>query len=573
MHISTFALIATAGIASCASNAAGAPPVVNPGGVLNPASYAVDGTPNSGIAQGSLFVVFGTDLAAPGLQVASYPLPTKFQGTSIRVTVNGVTTLSFVVYVSPTQVAAILPSTTSAGDGTLVLTYNSVESAPVRIHVETSRFGLFTRNSAGTGPAIVQFYDRGGNIHLNSHTDAAQPGQTAVLWGAGLGPVSRNDADVPTVEDLKTDIDVLVGNQHARVIYRGRSGCCAGVDEVLFEVPQGVEGCFVPVAVRAGTAYSNFTSMSIASQSAICSDSTGFSTPDLRDLARAEDFLPGSVELFRATITLRDPSTNQATSATQDVGAAGFYRYNSQAANAAQGVLGIALRGVSGLAPLGSCNMYPFSDLGDSPFPDPIQPGALNAGETIHVAGPHGMKNLAAGQAGTYNGQLGGDGVLGFAGEEGSSDAVFLDPGVYTVDNGSGSSQVGPFRGTISVSKPVTWVNGDQLTNIDRNLPLTIKWTGGEPASEFIVIAGISFNSVANAGRVFVCTEKADAGTFTVPAHVLASLPAAAATDQLSGLLWIGNVSFLQQNRFIASGLSAGYLYYAMFQFQNALFR
>jgi hypothetical protein len=217
--------------------------------------------------------------------------------------------------------------------------------------------------------------------------------------------------------------------------------------------------------------------------------------------------------------------------------------------------------------------MYPFSDLGDSPFPDPIQPGALNAGETIHVAGPHGMKNLAAGQAGTYNGQLGGDGVLGFAGEEGSSDAVFLDPGVYTVDNGSGSSQVGPFRGTISVSKPVTWVNGDQLTNIDRNLPLTIKWTGGEPASEFIVIAGISFNSVANAGRVFVCTEKADAGTFTVPAHVLASLPAAAATDQLSGLLWIGNVSFLQQNRFIASGLSAGYLYYAMFQFQNALFR
>lgn len=572
MHMPTLALIATTGIALCTSDAVAAAPVVNPGGVLNSASYALDGMPNSGVAQGSLFVVFGTDLAAPGLHVASYPLLKEFLGTSMRVTVKGETTRPLVVYTSPTQVAAILPSTTSTGDGTLVLTYDNVESAPVPVHVETSRFGLFTRNSAGIGPAIVQVYDRDGNIHLNSHTDAAQPGQIAVLWGAGLGPVSGSEAGTPAVADLGIDIDVRVGSQHARVIYRGRSGCCAGVDEVLFEVPQGVEGCFVPVVVRAGAAYSNFTSMSIASQGSICSDTTGFSAPDLQDLAQAKDFVPGSVELFRATITLRDPSSSRAMSATQDVGAAGFYRYNTQAAYAAQGVLGVALRGVSGLAPFGSCNMYPFSNLGDDSFPDPSQPEALNAGEVINVNGPHGIKKMAAVQPGTYNGQFGGDGALDFAGEGGDSDPVFLDPGLYTIDNGSGSSQVGPFRGSINVATPVTWVNADQLTNIDRSEPLTIKWTGGNPASEFIVIAGISVNSVADVGRAFVCTEKADAGTFTVPAHVLASLPAATASDLFSGLLWIGNVSFLQQNKFVTSGLSAGYLYYAMFQFQNALF-
>jgi uncharacterized protein (TIGR03437 family) len=572
MHISTFALIATTGIAFHASKAVAAPPVVNPGGVLNAASYAPDGMPNWGVAQGSLFVVFGTDLAAPGLHSGSYPLPTDLQGTSMRVTVKGATTRPFMVYTSPTQVGAILPSSTSTGDGTLVLTYNNVDSAPVPMHVETSRFGLFTRNSAGTGPAIAQVFDRAGNIHLNNHTDAAQPGQTAVLWGAGLGPLSGNEANIPTVADLKTDVDVLVGNQRARVIYSGRSGCCAGVDQVLFEVPQGVEGCFVPVVVRAGTAYSNFTSMSIASKGSVCSDTTGFSASDLQGLAQVKDFLPGSVELFRATITFREPGTNLAISATQDVGAAGFYRYNSEAAYAAQGVLGAVLRGASGLAPFGSCNMYPFSDNSDDLIPDPIQPLALNAGDVINIAGPRGTKTMVAGQAGTYNAQLGGDGVLGFAGEDGSSGPVFLDPGLYTVDNGSGSSQVGSFRGFINVAKPVTWVNAEQFTDIDRSKPLTIKWTGGNPASEFIVVAGISFNSVANAGRVFVCTEKADAGTFTVPSHVLASLPAAAASDGLSGLLWIGNVSFLQQNKFTASGLSAGYFYYSLFQFQNALF-
>ena len=37
-------------------------PVVNEGGVLNAASYALPGLPHSGIAQGSLFVVTGQDL-------------------------------------------------------------------------------------------------------------------------------------------------------------------------------------------------------------------------------------------------------------------------------------------------------------------------------------------------------------------------------------------------------------------------------------------------------------------------------------------------------------------------------
>ena len=571
MCISVSALITTA--ITCSIIGAGtAAPVVNKGGVLNAASYAADGMPDSGIAQGSLFVVFGADLGASGLHVSSYPLPLALQGTSMRVTVKGATTRPLIVYTSPEQVAAILPSSTSTGDGTLVLTYNGADSAPVPIRVEASRFGLFTRNSAGTGPAVVQLANSAGGIYLNSHTDSAHAGQTAVLWGTGLGAVTGNEANIPAVGDLKTDIDVLVGNKHARVMYRGGSGCCAGVDQVIFEVPPDVEGCFVPLVVRAGAAYSNFTSMSIASNGNICSDATGFSASDLQGVAQGRDFVPGSVELFRATITLKFGSDVQG-SATQDVGAAGFYRYSPDAGFAAHGMLGVVVRGASGLAPLGSCNVYPFKAGSQELFPDPIQPRILNAGDALNIAGPLGTKQMKRVEAGVYNGQLGGGDALGFAGESGSPEPPFLEPGLYTVDNGRGGSDVGPFRASIIVPKPVNWSNADELTVIDRSKGLKLIWTGGNAATEFVVISGISFKSSSDSGRIFVCTEKADAGAFTVPSHVLASLPAAESLEEFSGLLWIGNISLLQQNKFTAPGLTAGYLFYALLQFQNAVFQ
>jgi len=63
-----------------------AQPVVCQGGVLNRRSYGLDGLPNSGIAQGSIFTVFGAGLGPAALQTASsFPLATTLGGTSIKV--------------------------------------------------------------------------------------------------------------------------------------------------------------------------------------------------------------------------------------------------------------------------------------------------------------------------------------------------------------------------------------------------------------------------------------------------------------------------------------------------------
>ena len=103
------------GYASCLlalMTAAMAQPVVRPGnGVLNSASYLSPGLPASGIAQGSIFVVFGTGLGPSQIvQADKLPLPTKLAETSVTVTVGGTSKPAFLVYTLASQVAAILPS-------------------------------------------------------------------------------------------------------------------------------------------------------------------------------------------------------------------------------------------------------------------------------------------------------------------------------------------------------------------------------------------------------------------------------------------------------------------------------
>src|SRR5690348_13468481 len=76
-------------------------PAINPGGVVNAASYTTAGMPNSGIARGSMFIAFGTGLGKPGLHAAgAYPLPLELEGTSVRVTANGRVTGAIMIYSS-----------------------------------------------------------------------------------------------------------------------------------------------------------------------------------------------------------------------------------------------------------------------------------------------------------------------------------------------------------------------------------------------------------------------------------------------------------------------------------------
>src|SRR5581483_2560544 len=70
------------------------------GGLLNNYSFTLPGLPNYGIAQGSIFDIFGTNLASTTTGLQNPPLKTTLEGTSISVTVNGTTTQPLIYFVS-----------------------------------------------------------------------------------------------------------------------------------------------------------------------------------------------------------------------------------------------------------------------------------------------------------------------------------------------------------------------------------------------------------------------------------------------------------------------------------------
>ena len=99
-----------------------------------------------------MFAVFGSELGSETLQQAGVlPLPTDLAGTSVQVTVQGITVDCFLIFTSSGQLAVVLPSNTPTGEGTLTVTYEGETSQPVPIKVVESSFGIFTRNQAGFG--------------------------------------------------------------------------------------------------------------------------------------------------------------------------------------------------------------------------------------------------------------------------------------------------------------------------------------------------------------------------------------------------------------------------------------
>ncbi len=519
--------------------AAAAPPQIS--AILNAASYALPGMPNSGIAQGSVFVVFGSELGPAELQQASsFPLQTTLAGTSLRVTVGTTSVDAILIYTWTNQVAAILPSNTPAGIGLLAVTYNGRTSQSGAFRILRSVPGILAQNEAGSGPALAQNFNSSADQPRNAFTRAARPGQVVTLWGTGLGPIAGNDAVVPVPQDLNLDLQLLVGGKPATVRYKGRSGCCAGVDQIVFEVPRDVEGCYVPVVVKVGDVVSNFTTISVASTGNICSDLSGLSGSDLEKLQSGGVMTYGSISLqvgpYCGDCLVNDTGTYDAVTYDES-GGGQFFR-----SGLGQLFFG---RVPLGLPSLGSCLVSPPSS-GVSAQVTPSLPVPLDAGPVLNVSGPKGTKQIPLRSPGNYFQQF----------STNSSQIQYLQPGNYTVDNGAGGADVGPFR--VNLTTPPPFTSALQLSAT----AVTVTWRGGDPTG-YVTIRGFTAPTPpAVSGAQFVCTERVSAGQFTLPPAVLLSLPANFATSTSGRSI---SLSYLPVATFRATGLDVGQFSYSSY--------
>ncbi len=498
--------------------------------------------PGSGVAQGSIFYTYGTGLGpSAGAVAGAFPLQTTLGGTSITVTVNGTQVSAFMLYAYPNQATAILPSTTPIGSGTYTVTYNGQTSAPAAIQVVGSAFGIYSVNEQGSGQAIATDV----NYQLNTIIHVFHPGDYVILWGTGLGAINGSDAILPPVGNVGA-VTVYVGNAAAsNVNYHGRSPYFAGLDQVSFQIPAGVTGCAVPVAVQTGSDLGNIgniETIAVSASGQTCSDSV-MGQDLVNKLAAGDTVNFGYIRLESAL-----EQTEAYEFFTGDFATATFSAYTP-------GNAGLAEYSVSSGYCVAvdcslSCANKSFETLSDS-SPAQLAAGTVSIDTTIPLT--------------DFSGGYYGVDLTEAAGE------TYLFPGFTHQVSGAGGTNVGTFSVSDVTSIPTALLTGITANQtIPRSADLSVQWTGGDPKLQngqvtigaLSAIGTLSGNSVTFTQLEFLqCTAPASAQQFTIPAWVLSALDPTGSAEfdgipYTLGWIWIGQYN--NPTSFSATGLDSG---------------
>jgi uncharacterized protein (TIGR03437 family) len=161
---------------------------VSTGGVVDPWTYSTD------ITAGEWVTVFGSQLASGTSQKsfgANQLLPTSLGDTTVFF--NGVP--APLNYVGSSQVSALVPMGTPAGEVAVVVRSQGLFSAPVIVQSHAARPAIYAIPQAGSSPLrfeITAVAPLTGELVGASETDGrvkrgAQPGETIDLYATGLG--------------------------------------------------------------------------------------------------------------------------------------------------------------------------------------------------------------------------------------------------------------------------------------------------------------------------------------------------------------------------------------------------
>jgi uncharacterized protein (TIGR03437 family) len=549
------------------SASAGAQPSIRGDGtgVVNASSYLPD------IARGSWFVVFGTGLGPASLTVASgLPFPTELAGSRVTFTpaAGGAAIECRLWYTLATQLAALLPSTTAAGDYDVRVIYNGVASAPVRVKVVERNFGFATANSAGYGPAQATNSNLNNGISLvrMSHGSVdyqgrtwqfrpARRGESLVLWGTGLGADPASDVNGGSSGDFTAaaQVRVIVGGVEIVPAYAGRSPGSPGLDQINFTLPVNTpEGCAVPVQVRAGGRLSNVGTLTISPFGIDVCRHPYLTDDHIRALDAGGTVTVGALNLGKAFSQMTVPGMGTVESTTESVGG-GFFRFRADQMEALP---------AGWVMQSGTCYFLRRRGPLDFGLPAP-PPVALDAGPQLSLNGPNANNRAVPREAhNVYGVLLYQSGFGGFGG----SGSPTLAGGTYTL-SGPGGADVRAFTASTLFPSGFAWTNRDAIARIHRGQPLTVTWSGGgTEAGAIVVITGMSGSRVGGTDMepiydwgLFTCTSPAASGTFTVPPEATAALaPVAGDMTQGMGLLGLTATNDGQQAGRFGAQLVAG---------------
>jgi uncharacterized protein (TIGR03437 family) len=532
------------GLLALADSAFAQSPLIYSRSTFNAASFMPAGIPGGAIAQGSIFTIFGAHLGpTTAVTASSFPLGTTLGGVSLNVVQGSTIVHAIPVYVSASQINAIMPSNAPLGAVSLQVVSGNARSNMSPARVAASAFGIFTATGTGLGPGILYNFVTQNNQPVNSPLVTAKNGQVITLWGTGLGPITGADNVAPTAGNLPVQVEVFVGGQPATVQYSGRSTCCSGVDQIVFTVPSNAPaGCWVPVYVRtAGTTVSNVVSMGINPNGGVCGTDV---LPQITSIiVKGGRF--GKAVAVRA-LTHQDIGTFAPVDVTADY-------HLSVAFDSAPGPF--PFHPIYSFPPSGTCTVYTVpgdllsGDLLPGPPPEIMPP---DFGAPFLLTGPNGPRTLTSLFSNLRLSYLGGlisGNIL--------PSSLYLDPGSYKL-MAFGGMDIGPFSVSFNIPQPLTWTNRDQLASIDRTQPLTISWTGGD-AGQVVTVMGFGEDLPTNSSAVFACIAPAGAGSVTIPPAILANLPPTRGNPlQSKDVIYMVTLPGSSLQSFSAKGLNQG---------------
>jgi len=476
--------------------------------VLDGGGYTPD------IPQGAVFVVKGSGLSAAGFVQATAPsYPTSLNNAQIKLAAvsggNVVTALMVYTYNQSgvNQLAAVLPSTTPTGAYNLTVTNGGSTSAAFRMNVVANKPGIITADGSGSGQAQATI---GGGLILDRaspqgiigifDTRIAHPGERMDFWGTGLGADANSDVG-GTSGDKTADYSVRVIFDGVEItpVYAGRSQGYPGLDQIVIILPSSITPkCTNKVQIRSGAVLGNVVTVATSADG---SSSCPASITDVRPLPPETAawlangmFRSGSIGLLH-TIGYQNRDNG-----TQIINKTASYTGSFQKIT---GDLQGYLNSLQVAPPTpGLCNVVTGGLVGSLSFT------YLDAGASISATGPNGPATAPK--------FLNGPQVV-YTTDAGTRLLdTYIVPGHYTY-SGVGGPNVGALSGTFDMAPELVWTEAETTRVIDRTVPLTVHWTGGDPET-LVTITGISGTTS------FQCYANNGDRQFTVPTDVLGRL-------------------------------------------------
>ncbi|MEO8027347.1 MAG: hypothetical protein ABI823_12780 [Bryobacteraceae bacterium] len=455
-----------------------AQPGIGQNGVVNAASQIPPTLAGGALARGTAFTIHGVRFGAK-------PVISLEHGRSVI----KVPVLSS----QPKRIDAVLPPDAPLGPASLSVSVDGQAGKAFAIDIVASNPGIFTRNGLGWGPGRIEHVGPRKARSPNSFSNPAHAGQRVTLRVAGLGGAQT--------------ARVVIGNR--TVVAQATATSDPGVEELILEIPRdATQGCYVPVYIKASPGRaSNVATMALRNRAGPCEAGA----VPLLDNTRI-----GMAVLTRTRMRRKDTASDLVF----DEAIVAF------AAKDKEPVLAPLLL----LPPAGTCTAYwssfqSVSILPDSPtaaLVSDLGGRGLDAGPRVTIRHGSQSRNAPRDPAapGFFRVRLGSNDRRGGR----AAFPPLLEPGLNSI-TGYGGSDVGPFAIQRASPPEFAWTGRDALNVVDRGRDLTVHWSGVS-ADRLMLVVATNVDQITTANGICLCAAAGSAGKMTIPAALLANLPA-----------------------------------------------